>query len=53
MAEVIAAMGIPVLNASWLANRANARESVADAVCAVAYAYDRASSWGQTPTVSS
>lgn len=49
MADAIVAMGIPVLNASWLANHRKAAESVADAVCAVAYAYQNATSWGGDP----
>ena len=49
MADAVAAMGIPVLNASWLADPKRLGESVADAVCAVAYAYQNASSWGADP----
>jgi len=49
MADAVVAMGIPVLNASWLADHKRAGESVADAVCAVAYAYKNASSWGADP----
>jgi acetyl esterase/lipase len=49
MADAIAAMQIPVLNVSWLASPTQAAVSAADAVCAVAYAYQNASSWGANP----
>jgi acetyl esterase/lipase len=49
MAEAAAALGAPVLNASWLASPAHPREAGADAVCAVAYAYENATSWGADP----
>lgn len=49
MADAIAGMGIPVLNASWLGNPNLPAESAADAVCAVAYAYQNASLWGADP----
>jgi acetyl esterase/lipase len=46
MAEAVADLGIPVLNASWAASPAHPREAAADAVCAVAYAFQQAASWG-------
>jgi acetyl esterase/lipase len=49
MADAAAALGVPVLNASWLASPVHPREAGADAVCAVAYAYENAASWGADP----
>jgi len=49
MADAVADMGIPVLNASWLASHSQLAGSVADAVCAVAYAHQNASAWGANP----
>jgi len=46
MAEAVSDRGIPVLNASWAASIAHPRESAADAVCAVAFAYQQADVWG-------
>lgn len=49
MAEAVAETGIPVLNASWAFDVKNPAEAAADAVCAVAYANQHASSWGADP----
>jgi acetyl esterase/lipase len=49
MAVAVADRGVPVLNASWLASIAHPQEGTADAVCAVAFAYQQAASWGADP----
>lgn len=49
MASAVADLGIPVLNASWTFDVKNPAEAAADAVCAVAYAIQNASSWGADP----
>jgi acetyl esterase/lipase len=49
MAVAVANRGVPVLNASWVASIAHPQEGSADAVCAVAFAYQQAASWGADP----
>ncbi len=49
MAEAAADHGVPVLNASWLADASRPEQSVADAVCAVAFAVEHATEWGSNP----
>ena len=46
MAEAVADLGLPVVNAAWAASSAYPLGSAADAVCAVAYANQQAASWG-------
>ncbi|MGI9665792.1 MAG: alpha/beta hydrolase family protein [Acidimicrobiia bacterium] len=49
IADAVAAMGVPVLNATWAFDAAGAEEAAADGVCAVAYANENASAWGADP----
>ena len=49
MAQASVELGVPVLNASWLADPSRPEESATDAVCAVAFAVEHAAEWGSDP----
>ncbi len=49
LSEAIADLGAIVLNADWLADPARPLETTANAICAVAYANENATSWGGDP----